>query len=52
MILAHSPIRYNALSVLVSKAGNDCLAHMQALTQERMHCSKEQGETERRKERS
>ena len=26
--------RYNALSVLVSKAGNDCLPHMQALTQE------------------
>ncbi|CAK9112167.1 unnamed protein product [Durusdinium trenchii] len=25
---------YNALSVLVSKAGNDCLGHMQALTQE------------------
>jgi len=25
---------YNALSVLVSKAGNDCLPHMQALTQE------------------
>jgi importin subunit beta-1 len=28
---------YNALSIVVSKAGNDCLGHMQALTQEMLN---------------